>query len=1154
MSHNSRNIFLAFSNVDKLQGDQLNKMRKKSDGTDTSSRAKSQSSDDCNESGLRRSNRSNKGIAREMFDPSHIPTPTRKSNPVPAISDKEDTPDSSHTPEPKNNIQLSKKKDSSEEDSDSASDNEQYNDPQKLWCICRKPHGGRFMISCDVCEEWFHGDCVGISVNRGKKMEKKGEEYVCPACIEKSSKKQKSVKKEHTEKVAKPKSGVKLKGYAHGNTQMKTDATKEVKKEDKSTQPRICIVSSCNNPAQPDSIYCSNVCILRHAKESLGGIGKIAKSLKVEKSDKKAETKDERIVRKIKEASSRGKVAVMCMKTGKIFANASAPMKGELEKFLQKNPTFQRLKIPKSYKQKLIAKEQQKKDVEKSKPPKNSAASDVAMDGKALASKYSDDPDYNPEEKHFANPYKQYTPISPRNENKDKAKKHKLSHQDSGEAKKLKHKSHDNDRRASLEKGSSSKIPAKRDIRHLSDEKSTHKKDHNEKEVRKNVQKTLQGILQSRSNNSDDLKMHPDSINKLVGKVEDSLYKLFGGVNSKYKNRYRSIMFNLKDDKNEGLWRKVILGEVTSSRLVKMTAEEMASKELAQWRKHELKQELEMIQELEVANQTTRPVAKITHKGEIAINEDYSDLTESHLNHSTEKSVPTIAPQRIRRISATQPDNANDISTLPLDTTSQHNSHLFDLNCMICTGQIKEEKVNLDEASNKTVKRSTSIILSNEAQTPAEKETDEEIIKKINAFSKKRDSISEKGESDDNLEEGDDESSKTPEEDESAAIAMPEPAKREFRKPSWENFLWTGTISMPELSNFRSNAYAASGNSKELVNCIPQKLAMDGRIHPKVVWEYLARVRSFSNKEVCVIQFHAASEEDRAGYVGMLSYFSSRKRFGVVSNQNTQFVKDIYVAPLIENEAVPRQLMPLRGPGIPSEHPSMLIGIIVRCVAETKRPIVDIDQSFARISGLDNTAKRMKLTTDTGFNVNDEIKAPRVEEEGDNEPYSPKDEDNDDDEEYNPETANFGNILDGGEATAPTEEEEAYDPEKLTFEDSAQQNEDDEPYDPEDDAERLESSEVKALQEKQAFLEKMKQDLEMQKAELAKEEMTLQIQQIAPNPVSKPKKTVSQTQVDPRVAARMRNKTTTPTTTSGTTDNPLQTIFSVLNIDRTSNA
>ena len=42
----------------------------------------------------------------------------------------------------------------------------------------------RFMICCDSCEEWFHGDCVGISVAEGRKMERAGKEYICPMCIE----------------------------------------------------------------------------------------------------------------------------------------------------------------------------------------------------------------------------------------------------------------------------------------------------------------------------------------------------------------------------------------------------------------------------------------------------------------------------------------------------------------------------------------------------------------------------------------------------------------------------------------------------------------------------------------------------------------------------------------------------------------------------------------------------------------------------------------------------------------------------------------------------------------------------------------------------------------------------------------------------------
>ena len=32
----------------------------------------------------------------------------------------------------------------------------------KLYCYCRQPYDGRFMICCDVCGEWFHGECVGI--------------------------------------------------------------------------------------------------------------------------------------------------------------------------------------------------------------------------------------------------------------------------------------------------------------------------------------------------------------------------------------------------------------------------------------------------------------------------------------------------------------------------------------------------------------------------------------------------------------------------------------------------------------------------------------------------------------------------------------------------------------------------------------------------------------------------------------------------------------------------------------------------------------------------------------------------------------------------------------------------------------------------------
>lgn len=45
----------------------------------------------------------------------------------------------------------------------------------------------RFMICCDRCEEWFHGDCVGITEARGRLMERNGEDYICPNCTVKKS-------------------------------------------------------------------------------------------------------------------------------------------------------------------------------------------------------------------------------------------------------------------------------------------------------------------------------------------------------------------------------------------------------------------------------------------------------------------------------------------------------------------------------------------------------------------------------------------------------------------------------------------------------------------------------------------------------------------------------------------------------------------------------------------------------------------------------------------------------------------------------------------------------------------------------------------------------------------------------------------------------
>ncbi|XP_071086634.1 histone lysine demethylase PHF8-like [Haliotis cracherodii] len=48
----------------------------------------------------------------------------------------------------------------------------------ELFCVCRRPDDGSFMIGCDKCNGWFHGACVGVKPEEAETM----EHYECPTC------------------------------------------------------------------------------------------------------------------------------------------------------------------------------------------------------------------------------------------------------------------------------------------------------------------------------------------------------------------------------------------------------------------------------------------------------------------------------------------------------------------------------------------------------------------------------------------------------------------------------------------------------------------------------------------------------------------------------------------------------------------------------------------------------------------------------------------------------------------------------------------------------------------------------------------------------------------------------------------------------------
>ena len=83
---------------------------------------------------------------------------------------------------------------------------------------------------------------------------------------------------------------------------------------------------------------------------------------------------------------------------------------------------------------------------------------------------------------------------------------------------------------------------------------------------------------------------------ELSQEIEAQLFLRFDEeVTEKYKTKFRSMVFNIEDGRNDWLYRRIILGTITPEALVRMTTEQMANEELQKWRTLEDQKTMEKI-------------------------------------------------------------------------------------------------------------------------------------------------------------------------------------------------------------------------------------------------------------------------------------------------------------------------------------------------------------------------------------------------------------------------------------------------------------------------------------------------------------------------------------------------------------------------------
>uniref|UniRef100_A0A8C8RZW6 PHD finger protein 3 n=1 Tax=Pelusios castaneus TaxID=367368 RepID=A0A8C8RZW6_9SAUR len=644
--------------------------------------------------------------------------------------------------------------------------------PTKQCGFCRKPHGNRFMVGCGRCDDWFHGDCVGLSLSQAQRMGEEDKEYVCVKCCAEEDKRPESCDQNILD------TQLKLETY-------REDRTMECEKPGMSKQTSTGNSSVTNEkPKQTDDTVKHKVKIFRR------------------------ESGDGRNLSECRDSDIKKGQQVPIRKMGQ---TVMPPRRCSEEK----NEKINKDSLSVSCSSEKTAKSgvHEKLEVKKKKPEKGGATGNVPPPA-VPASKPSAD------------------------------------------------------------------------------------------QIRQSVRQSLKEILMKRLTDSS-LKIPEERAAKVATRIEKELFSFFRDTDSKYKNKYRSLMFNLKDPKNNILFKRVLKGEVTPDHLIRMSPEELASKELAAWRQRENRHTIEMI-EKEQREVERRPITKITHKGEIEIESD-APIKEQEVPMEIQE--PSII-KLVEKTEEIEKDKEVDGSSSP-DTTSQHKNHLFDLNCKICIGRMAPPT---DDLFAKKVKVSVGV---------ARKQSDNEAENIADALSATSNILASELLEDDKQELSKSALSSIPRSE------TPGTVESETLFLARLNFIWKGFINMPSVAKFVIKAYPVSGSFEYLTEDLPDSIQVGGRISPHTVWEYVEKIKASGTKEICVVRFTPVTEEDQISYALLFAYFSSRKRYGVAAN-NMKQVKDLYLIPLGASDKIPHHLVPFDGPGIEIHRPNLLLGLIIR--------------------------------------------------------------------------------------------------------------------------------------------------------------------------------------------------------------------------------
>jgi Transcription factor S-II (TFIIS), central domain/SPOC domain/PHD-finger len=378
---------------------------------------------------------------------------------------------------------------------------------------------------------------------------------------------------------------------------------------------------------------------------------------------------------------------------------------------------------------------------------------------------------------------------------------------------------------------------------------------------------------------------NPEKSEALGLAIEHALYATFAtsepGYGAEYKNRFRSISFNLKDPKNTSLRERVLNGSLPPEDLVKLSNEELANQEL--------RAQAEKIREEGVAQSVlkvqTGPRIRRTHKGEELIGEETPVITP------TEGTPMAPFASTVRDVSPTSKPEEGGVPASPKSPISQRSREASPRNSPPDSTDTAPERkpstFNLENVwerlrSPATEDPSIDPIDIDFSDLPAPPIADPDL-----------DRILGKEEAD--------------------TVNSPpySPSAYAYDLPPTEikaSPIWKGDLSMPLVAQFHAQAHFIGGpltiTDLPWSQLLSPALLIDGRIPIETTNKYLVAQRVSASKDIIALQLEPADEGARAQHEKLVRYFEDRQRWGVLTC-HSPLVKDAYIVPLSVEAGIP---------------------------------------------------------------------------------------------------------------------------------------------------------------------------------------------------------------------------------------------------------